>query len=120
MGPFPLATYRSRLRLKYGKGNGLLVPAVPGVLLFVALFGAGRGTTSLTRPAVVVHMYGSNRFASVNGFLALVTAVSRALGPLTVGLVRDWFGACEPTLVILIGIGVTSAAALFMVREATD
>lgn len=125
-GPFGdrLPVLRSMALIHLVEPLGLLallsIPGVPGVLVFVALFGAGRGTTSLTRPAVVVHLYGPDRFASVNGFLALVTAVSRALGPVSVGLARDWFGGYDPALLTLVAIGFASAACLIMIKESGD
>jgi cyanate permease len=94
----------------------LLLPGVPGVLLFVALFGAGRGISSVTRPAVVVHMFGAVGFAGINGILALVVALARALGPVSVGAGRDVVGSYDPSLFALALFAFAAAAALAQVR----
>ena len=95
----------------------LAIPGVPGVLAFVALFGIGRGATTLTRPAVVVHLYGSERFGSVNGVLALVVAVSRAVGPVAVAAVHDVLGSYDPAMTALVVMSAAGASALLRVRE---
>jgi hypothetical protein len=93
----------------------LLLPGVPGVLVFVALFGAGRGITSITRPAVVVHLYGAAGFAGINGILALVVALARAVAPVSVGAGRDLLGSYDPSLYVLALVALAAAAALIKV-----
>jgi predicted MFS family arabinose efflux permease len=95
----------------------LLVPGVPGVLVFVALFGAGRGAATLTRPAVVVHLYGSAQFGSINGLLALVSALSRAAGPIAVAAAHDALGSYDPAILGLALMSAVGAAALFRMRD---
>lgn len=94
----------------------LMVPGVPGVLVFVALFGAGRGAGTLTRPAVVVRLYGAAQFGSINGILALVTALSRAAGPIAVAAAHDALGSYDPAMLALAAMSVVGAAALFRMR----
>ncbi|BDP44662.1 hypothetical protein DAETH_46310 (plasmid) [Deinococcus aetherius] len=65
----------------------LLMPGPSGVWVFVALFGASNGASTLSRAGLIAELYGPASYGSINGVLALIVAVVGALAPLLVGAV---------------------------------
>jgi MFS family permease len=90
----------------------LLVPSTAGVLLFVILFGAGRGAATLVRSTIVAGLYGTERYASIAGVLALFVTVAQAAAPAGVGAAYDAIGGYDPVLWALVAISLASAWAM--------
>lgn len=93
-------------------GLVLLVPGGPGLGLFVVLFGAGRGLTTLTRALLVADVYGAARYGRASGAIALFATAAQAAAPVVTGAGYDLAGGYGPGFWVLAGLGVASAAAL--------
>ena len=63
------------------------------VVVFVMLFGAGRGADTIIRNTAVARHYGPRRFASIQGVLSFVITFAWAGGPVALGAVYDRFGS---------------------------
>ena len=96
----------------------LLVPSTAGVIVFVVLFGAARGTGTLTRPAMVAHQFGRRQYASIEGVLQFLLSIAQALGPVAAGVAYDAFGGYEPVFWLLTVLSMGSVAAMLPVRAA--
>ena len=96
----------------------LLVPALPGVLAFVLLFGAGRGASTLARANLVATLYGRAQYGAISGLLALFVTSAQALAPLAAGLGFDAFHHYEPLLWALAAIPIAAAAAILRTGRA--
>ena len=102
------------LLLTEGSGSGATV----AVIAFVAIFGLGFGLPELLRATLVADFYGTARYASINGVLALFVTGARAAAPFAAGALRTFTGSY--TLAIA-GAGVcvcASAAALLAAHRA--
>lgn len=95
----------------------LLVQSSAGVFLFVALFGAARGAGTLTRPAMVAHLYGRAQFASIAGVLQFSLSIAQALAPVGAGVAYDRMGSYEPVFWSLAGLSVIAVLVILPVRE---
>jgi MFS family permease len=94
----------------------LLGRDLPGILLFVVLFGAGRGAMTLLRPLSVAAFYGPARFGSVNGVLSLLLTLAQAGAPFAAGAGYDLLGSYEPVLWALLAISFAAAGAALRLR----
>jgi MFS family permease len=90
----------------------LLVPGAPGVVLFVALFGAAKGCLTLVRPAFVAELYGRTHYASIAGVLAFGATLAQAAAPVGAGAAYDAIGGYGPILWALVGVSALAALAL--------
>jgi MFS family permease len=95
----------------------LVVPSTVGVLLFVALFGAARGAGTLTRPAMLAHLYGPLRFASIAGVLQFSLSIAQALAPVGAGVAYDRLGSYEPVLWGVAGLSALAVVAILPARQ---
>jgi cyanate permease len=87
----------------------LLARSTLGVFVFVVLFGASRGSNTLTRPTLLAHLYGRAQFASIAGVLQFAISLAQAIAPVGAGAAYDMFGSYEPILwafVVLSGLAV--------------
>jgi len=86
-------------------------PSPAGVLLFVALFGAGFGAITPARAALVAELYGPAQYGRISGLLALGLTGARALAPVGAGLIAA-AGGYEPVLWLLAAGSAVAAAAV--------
>ncbi|HYL72419.1 MAG TPA: MFS transporter, partial [Candidatus Dormibacteraeota bacterium] len=93
----------------------LLVRSTPGVALFVLLFGAQRGLSTLARPALVADLYGVARYASIAGVLQFALALAQAAAPFSAGAAYDLLHSYEP---IFWALALISAGAVLAVLPA--
>ena len=77
------------LLLTEGSGAG----ATTAVIAFVAIFGFGFGLPELLRATLVADFYGTARYASINGVLALFVTGARAAAPFAAGALRTFTGS---------------------------
>jgi MFS family permease len=94
----------------------LLLPGTLGVLVFVTLFGAGKGAQTLIRPAYVASLYGRERYASIAGALAAFVIGATALAPISLGAAYDALGDYDPLLWLLLVCSALAALAVLPAR----
>ncbi|MBV9169190.1 MAG: MFS transporter [Chloroflexi bacterium] len=94
----------------------LLVRATPGVLVFVALFGAARGATTLVRPTLLAHLYGRAQYASIAGVMQFLLSLAQAVAPVGAGVAYDALRSYEPILWTLAALSSLSVLAIVPVR----
>ncbi len=95
----------------------LLVPSTVGVFAFVALFGAARGAGTLTRPAMLAHLYGRAQFASIAGVMQFSLSIAQALAPVGAGVAYDRLGSYEPVFWGLAGLSAVAVLAILPARK---
>jgi cyanate permease len=93
----------------------LLVRSTAGVFLFVVLFGAQRGLSTLARPALLADLYGAAQFASIAGVLQFGLSLAQAAAPFGAGTAYDALHSYEP---ILWALAVISALAVITILPA--
>jgi MFS family permease len=94
-----------------------LAPTVVGALVYVVLFGAGSGTLTIMRAALLAERYGPEHYGSINGAMSLVLSGARTLAPIGAGILAGMFGGYTALLWILMAC---AAAGLVAVLQLTD
>lgn len=90
----------------------MVVPGLIGVASFVILFGAGFGAITPARAALVSEYYGPAHFGGINGTVAFMLNLARALAPVSAGLLYEAAGGYAAVFWGL--IGVSALATLLM------
>ena len=93
----------------------LLARATPAVLVFVLLFGAQRGLSTLVRPALIADLYGAARYASIAGILQFLLSLAQAAAPFGAGAAYDSLHSYEP---IFWALSLVSAVAVLAILPA--
>ncbi len=95
----------------------LLAQSKAGVLLAVALFGAGFGAVTPARAALLADLYGPAAYGSIASVLALFVTGARALAPVGASVVYTWSGGYDPLMWGLVGISAAAAGAVLLVDD---
>ncbi len=98
----------------------LLAPGVIGIAGFVILFGVGFGSVTPARAALVAEYYGPAHFGHINGTVAFVLYLARALAPLGAGLVYEATGGYTALFWGMVGIMALSVALMMLSRVVTQ
>jgi MFS family permease len=88
-----------------------------GALLYVALFGAGSGTLTIMRAALLAEQYGPANYGTINGAQNLALTGARTVAPVGAGLLVVALGGYAPLLWGLVGVLALGAAAVLLARE---
>jgi MFS family permease len=98
----------------------LLVRSTPGVFLFVILFGAQRGLTTLVRPALLADLYGRAQYASIAGVMQFAISLAQAAAPVGAGIAYDLSGSYEPVFWALAVISALAVVAILPARASRE
>lgn len=90
----------------------LTAHARSAIWLFVLLFGLGIGAISATRAALVADIYGPRDYGAINGAMAFLTTIARALAPIGGSVIHDALGGYRVMLLVLIGCSAAAGAAI--------
>jgi MFS family permease len=91
-----------------------LAPGTLGALFFIALFGAGSGTLTIMRAALLAAFYGPAHYGSINGTQSMLLTSARALAPISGGLIAGVLGGYEGMLWVLVGLLLLGILALIL------
>jgi MFS family permease len=84
---------------------GLLVltsaPTAAGAIVYVALFGAGAGTMTIMRAALMAEQYGAANYGTISGAQSLALTGAKTLGPVGAGLLVTLLGGYPALLLLL-------------------
>lgn len=94
----------------------LLVRSTAGVWLFVVLFGAQRGLSTIARPALLADLYGRRQFASIAGVLQFATSLAQAAAPVAAGAAYDRLHSYEPIFWTLAALSALAVLAVLPAR----
>jgi predicted MFS family arabinose efflux permease len=92
--------------------------ALPALLAYAVLFGAGSGLLTIVRAAGTAEILGQAGYAQISGALATAAVLPRTAAPLAVALVWEAAGGYGPVPWIL--VGVTAVGALAFAVAAAD
>jgi MFS family permease len=85
-----------------------------GALIYVALFGAGSGTLTIMRAALLAEHYGSANYGTINGAQNLALTGARTSAPVGAGLLVGLLGGYAPLLWGLSGLLLVGAGAVLL------
>ncbi|HEX8969634.1 MAG TPA: hypothetical protein VF937_17255, partial [Chloroflexota bacterium] len=98
----------------------LLVRSTPGVVLFVVLFGAQRGLSTLARPALIADLYGAAGYASIAGVLQFALSLAQAAAPFAAGAAYDALRSYEPIFWSLTLVSAVAVVTVLPARREVD
>jgi hypothetical protein len=92
-------------------------PTTVGALIYIGLFGAGSGTLTIMRAALLAERYGPEHYGEINGALSLALTGARTLAPIGAGTLALALGGYPPLLWSLAGL---SAAGVVVLLKGVD
>lgn len=84
-----------------------------GALIYILLFGAGSGTLTIMRAALIAEQYGSAHYGTINGAQNLALTGARTVAPVGAGVLvaaLGGYGALLWGLVVLLLLGIGAVA----------
>jgi MFS family permease len=94
-------------------------PTVVGAVAFITLFGAGSGTLTIMRAALLADRYGAAQYGSISGAQNLVLTVARTLAPVTAALVATQTGGYRTVLWLLVALTAGGGVAVLQITDGT-
>lgn len=98
----------------------ILVPSVLGAIVYIILFGAGSGTLTMMRAALLAERYGSAQYGSINGALSLGLTIARTLAPISATLVAGRLGGYRSLLWIIVVLCAAGGVAVLQLTTRSD
>jgi MFS family permease len=95
-----------------------VMPTAAGALVFIALFGAGSGTMTIMRAALLAERYGAANYGVISGAQNAVLTGARTFAPLGAGLLAAALGGYPLLLLGLGGLCLAGLVAMLCVRRA--
>lgn len=93
----------------------VLYPTLLGAVVAIALFGAGSGTLTIMRAALLAESYGSAHYGSINGAMSFGLTLARTLAPIGATLLAGQFGGYRSLLWLLVGLTVLGGMAVLQI-----
>jgi MFS family permease len=100
-------------------GLGVLAtaPTATGALIAIALLGAGSGTMTIMRAALLAERYGPANYGSISGTQNSLLTGTRTIGPIGAGALAGLLGGYAAALWVMVGILGMGLVAVLLVRE---
>jgi hypothetical protein len=89
-----------------------LTPGTVGAIVYITLFGAGAGTMTIMRAALLAEQYGSAHYGSINGTMSFALTGAKTLAPIGAGVIASRLGGYPTLLWTLVGLVLMGLAAL--------
>ncbi len=102
----------SFLVLALSYGIWLEASSYPMMIVFALVMGAGYGGYVALSPAVVAHLFGTNRMGTVLGVLYTSGGIGAMVGPPLVGLIIDRTGSYRVAIAAAFAVAIVSFALL--------
>src|SRR5277367_2218992 len=102
----------SFLVLALSYGIWLAAASYPVMIVFALVMGAGYGGYVALSPAVIAHLFGTNRMGTMLGALYTSGGIGAMVGPPVVGLIIDRTGSYRVAIAAAFGVALASFALL--------
>lgn len=97
-----------------------LAPTRAGALVAIALFGAGAGTMTIMRAALLAERYGPANYGSISGAQNVALTGARTIGPLGAGALTSALGGYQGALWVFVGLLGLGLATMLLAGEGTS
>jgi MFS family permease len=81
-----------------------IFPGTIGAWIYILLFGAGSGTMTIMRAALLAERYGASNYGSISGIQNAVTTAARMIAPIGASMIVTWIGGYSGMLWLLVAI----------------
>ncbi|MDB5572257.1 MAG: Major Facilitator Superfamily protein [Hyphomicrobiales bacterium] len=92
----------------FGLGILILIYLAPlglwGLALFALVYGMAAGVIMIVRQTAIAEIFGIRGYGAITGALTTVCILPRTMAPVSVAMLRDYFGAYDPVLWILFAV----------------
>jgi MFS family permease len=96
----------------------LLVGQAPIMIaLFIIVFGASQGATTLARPSILAELYGSSHYGRIASVMALFLTLANTSAPLGASLIFDYTGSYQLVLWIVVILAMLAATVAFSAKR---
>jgi MFS family permease len=106
----------SFLVLALSYGLWLVAASYPMMIVFAIVMGAGYGGYVALSPAVVAHLFGTQRMGTVLGALYTSGGIGAMVGPPMVGMIIDRTGSYRVAIAAAMAVAMASFAMLVPLR----
>ncbi|MBV9787417.1 MAG: MFS transporter, partial [Chloroflexi bacterium] len=116
---YPRKIVTAGLMVMQALGVALLVlyPTLSGAVVAIALFGAGSGTLTIMRAALLAESYGSAHYGSINGAMSFGLTLARTLAPIGATLLAGQLGGYRSLLWLLVGLTLLGGVAVLQIDK---
>ena len=96
----------------------LLVGLSPIMIgLFILVFGASQGATTLARPSILAELYGISHYGRISSVMAIFLTLTGTSAPLGASLLYDRFSSYEPVLWIVLALAMGATGVVFLAKR---
>lgn len=98
----------------------VLYPTFWGAVAAIALFGAGSGTLTIMRAALLAEAYGATHYGSINGAMSFGLTIARTLAPISATLLAGQLGGYRSLLWMLVALTLLGGGAVLQIGQRPD
>jgi MFS family permease len=96
----------------------LLVGQAPLMIgLFIIIFGAAQGATTLARPSILAELYGSSHYGRIASIMAVFLTLANTSAPLGASLIFDKIGSYQPVFWIALVLASIAATVALIAKR---
>jgi MFS family permease len=96
----------------------LLVGQTPLLIgVFIVIFGASQGATTLARPSILAELYGSSHYGRIASVMALFLTLANTSAPLGASLIFDHTGSYRLVLWIVVALAILAATVALIAKR---
>lgn len=87
------------------------------IALFIIVFGAAQGATTLARPSILAELYGSSHYGRIASVMALFLTLANTSAPLGASLIFDHRGSYQLVLWIVVILAMAASSVAFIAKR---
>ncbi len=82
--------------------------------IFVVVFGAAYGASTLVRASVIAERFGSAAYGRISSVMAVFQTLATTAAPVGAGLLHDQFNSYEPVLWLIVGLALIATGVMVL------
>lgn len=87
------------------------------IWLFIVVFGASQGATTLARPSILAELYGSSHYGRISSIMAIFLTLASTSAPLGASLIYDTSGSYHLVLLLVFVLAILAAMTAFAAKN---
>ena len=96
----------------------LLIGQTPLMIgLFIVIFGASQGATTLARPSILAELYGSSHYGRIASIMTIFLTMATTSAPLGASLIYDTTGSYRLVLWLVFALAFLASITAFTARN---
>ncbi len=91
---------------------------IPLIGLFIFVFGATQGASTLIRPSLIASLYGSKHYGRISSVMTIFLTLTGTVAPLGASLLYDRFGNYDALLWVILILAIASTVIFLIANQA--